>query len=113
MWQDGWSIFIRLPVLQDAQNQSGQQLLYALDVSLLMASLLTLFQKVGRWLKRKLDKPLTESNVFTFRWSSHMKSLTFPQIMDGLKRQLDTLLIEWKPQNFDPIDVGMDPVKVC
>ena len=32
--------------------------------------------------------------------------------MNKLKRELDTLLVEWKPQNLSAVGVGVEPAKV-
>ena len=40
-------------------------------------------------------------------------SLKLLQAANTLKCGLDTLLREWKPRNFNPMEVGIDPVRVC
>ena len=76
--------------------------------------LLTLFQKVGSWLERKFgtQRKGANSNVIDallFVTTPH----TLPQVIDDLKRQLDTLLTEWKPPKVNSTNTGMSSIRVC
>jgi hypothetical protein len=89
---------------------------------------LTLFQKVDslkNWFKRKVGnvKQFEESEVPNFvtvavcspSFTRCGACLSNPQGVEEMKRELDTLLMEWKPQsqNLIPMDVTMNPVRVC
>ena len=93
-------------------------MLYSFDLKDFDSSVHT--QYVAKWMHYlQLDFPkftLTQVEplpVFTFLIACHML-LTLYQNMHYLQRKFERLLMEWKPRNFSPMDVEMEPDdRVC
>ena len=62
------------------------------------------------WLRCQFDKLLKEQKISNFE----AVSLAPLQEVEDLKRELDTLLVEWKPSSFQRIyfNVGIDAARV-